>query len=60
MGMNLSVTQTNCVNRKEVLERFDYSALRIITHEPRKKDNYSLYLQSFKQRPFLKFSEKKV
>ena len=33
------------------------SALRFISHEPRKKDTHSLYLQCLQQRPLLKFSE---
>ena len=30
----------------------------IHSHEPRKKDTHSLYLQCFQQEPFLKFSDK--
>ena len=37
--------------------RFVCSALRFISHEPRKKDTHSLYLQCLQQRPLLKFSE---
>ena len=37
--------------------RFVCSALRFISHEPRKKDTHSLYLQYLQQRPLLKFSE---
>ena len=37
--------------------RFVCSALRLISHEPRKKDTHSLYLQCLQQRPLLKFSE---
>ena len=33
------------------------SALRFISHEPRKKDTHSLYLQCLQQRFLLKFSE---
>ena len=35
--MNRSAEQTNRVNREAVLVRFVYSALRFISHEPRKK-----------------------
>ena len=33
------------------------SALRFISHEPRKKDTHSLYLQCLQQRSLLRFSE---
>ena len=55
--MNRSAEQTNRVNREAVLVRFVCSALRFISHEPRKKDTHSLYLQCLQQRPLLKFSE---
>ena len=55
--MNRSAEQTNRVNREAVLVRFVCSALRVISHEPRKKDTHSLYLQCLQQRPLLKFSE---
>ena len=35
--MNRSAEQTNRVNREAVLVRFVCSALRFISHEPRKK-----------------------
>ena len=57
MGNESSVEQTNRVVREAVLERFVCSALRFISHEPRKKDTHSLYLQCLQQRPLLKFSE---
>ena len=47
--MNRSVEQTNRVNREAVLVRFVCSALRFISHEPRKKDTHSLYLQCLQQ-----------
>ena len=55
--MNRSVGQTNHMNHEAILGRFICSALQFIPHEPRKKfkDTHSLYLQSLKQRPFLKF-----
>ena len=40
--MNRSAEQTNRVNREAVLVRFVCSALRFISHEPRKKDTHSL------------------
>ena len=40
-----------------VLVRFVCSALRFISHEPRKKDTHSLYLQCLQQRSLLRFSE---
>ena len=49
--MNRSAEQTNRVNREAVLVRFVCSALRFISHEPRKKDTHSLYLQCLQQRP---------
>ena len=55
--MNRSAEQTNRVNREAVLVRFVCSALRFISHEPRKKDTHSLYLQCLQQRFLLKFSE---
>ena len=55
--MNRSEEQTNRVNREAVLVRFVCSALRFISHEPRKKDTHSLYLQCLQQRPLIKFSE---
>ena len=55
--MNRSAEQTNRVNREAVLVRFVCSALQFISHEPRKKDTHSLYLQCLQQRPLLKFSE---
>ena len=55
--MNRSAEQTNRVNRESVLVRFVCSALRFISHEPRKKDTHSLYLQCLQQRFLLKFSE---
>ena len=45
------------IHREAVLMRFVCSALRFISHEPRKKDTHSLYLQCLQQRPLLKFSE---
>ena len=39
--MNRSAEQTNRVNREAVLVRFVCSALRFISHEPRKKDRSS-------------------
>ena len=54
---NRSAEQTNRVNREAVLVRFVCSALRFNSHEPRKKDIHSLYLQCLQQRPLLKFSE---
>ena len=54
---NHSAEQTNRVNREAVLVRFVCSALRFISHEPRKKDTRSLYLQCRQQRPLLRFSE---
>ena len=39
--MNRSAEQTNGVNREAVLVRFVCSALRFISHEPRKKDTHS-------------------
>ena len=39
--MNRSAEQTNRVNRDAVLVRFVCSALRFISHEPRKKDRSS-------------------
>ena len=44
-------------NYEAVLVRFVCSALRFISHEPRKKDTHSLYLQCLQQRPLLKFYE---
>ena len=58
--MNRSAEQTNRVNREVVLVRFVCSALRFISHEPRKKDTHSLYLQCLQQRPLLKFSEQSI
>ena len=55
--MNRSAEQTNRVNREAVLVRFLCSALWFISHEPRKKDTHSLYLQCLQQRFLLKFSE---
>ena len=55
--MNRSAEQKNRVNREAVLVRFVCSALRFISHEPRKKDTHSLYLQCLQQRFLLKFSE---
>ena len=55
--MNRSAEQTNRVNREAVLVRFVCFALRFISHEPRKKDTHSLYLQCLQQRPLLIFSE---
>ena len=55
--MNRSAEQTNRVNREAVLVRFVCSSLRFISHEPRKKDTHSLYLQCLQQRFLLKFSE---
>ena len=52
--MNRSAEQTN---RTRTAKRFVCSALRFISHEPRKKDTHSLYLQCLQQRPLLKFSE---
>ena len=56
--MNRSAEQTNRVNREAVLVRFVCSALRFISHEPRKKDTHSLYLQCLQQKSLLKFSER--
>ena len=39
--MNRSAEQTNRLNREAVLVRFVCSALRFISHEPRKKDRSS-------------------
>ena len=55
--MNRSAEQTNRVNREAVLVRFVCSTLRFISHEPRKKDTHSLYLQCLLQRSLLKFSK---
>ena len=55
--MNRSAEQTNRVNREAVLVRFVCSALRFISHELRKKDTHSLYLQCLQQRSILRFSE---
>ena len=55
--MNRSAEKTNRVNREAVLLRFVCSALRFISHEPRKKDTHSLYLQCLQQRSLLRFSE---
>ena len=60
--MNRSAEQTNRVNheaekKRSQFTRFVCSALRFISHEPRKKDTHSLYLQCLQQRPLLKFSE---
>ena len=49
--MNRSAEQTNR------FVRFVCSALRFISHEPRKIDTHSLYLQCLQQRFLLKFSE---
>ena len=54
---NRSAEQTNRVNCEALLVRFVCSPLRFISHEPRKKDTHSLYLQCLQQRPLLKFSE---
>ena len=43
--------------KRSQFTRFVCSALRFISHEPRKKDTHSLYLQCLQQRPLLKFSE---
>ena len=43
--------------KRSQFTRFVCSALRFISHEPRKKDTHSLYLQCIQQRPLLKFSE---
>ena len=43
--MNRSAEQTNHrVNREAVLVRFVCSALRFISHEPRKKDTHSFHI----------------
>ena len=55
--MNRSAEKTNRVNCEAVLRRFVCSALRFISHEPKKKTTHSLYLQCLQQRPLLKFSE---
>ena len=51
--MNRSAEQTNRVNqeKKIAVHAFVCSALRFISHEPRKKDTHSLYLQCLQQRP---------
>ena len=56
--MNRSAEQTNRVNREAVLVRFVCSALRFISHEPRKQESHFLYLQCLQQRSLLRFSEK--
>ena len=43
--------------KRSQFTRFVCSALQFISHEPRKKDTHSLYLQCLQQRPLLKFSE---
>ena len=43
--------------KRSQFTRFVCSALRFISHEPRKKDTHSLYLQCLQQIPLLKFSE---
>ena len=43
--------------KRSQFTRFVCSALRFISHEPRKKDTHSLYLHCLQQRPLLKFSE---
>ena len=55
--MNRSAEQTNRVNREADFVRFVCSALRFISHEPRKKDTHSLYLQCLQRNSLLKFSE---
>ena len=55
--MNRSAEQTNRTRTASRFTRFVCSAMRFISHEPRKKDTHSLYLQCFQQRPLLKFSE---
>ena len=55
--MNRSAEQTNRTRTASRFTRFVCSALRFISHEPRKKDTHSLYLQCLQQRPLLKFSE---
>ena len=55
--MNRSAEQTNRVNRETVLVRFVCSALLFVSHEQRKKDTHSLYLQCLQQRSLLRFSE---
>ena len=42
--MNRSAEQTNRVNREVVLVRFVCSALRFISHEPRKKKTLIPYI----------------
>ena len=55
--MNRSAEQTNRTRTALRFTRFVCSALRFISHEPRKKDTHSLYLQCLQQRFLLKFSE---
>ena len=51
-GMNRSVGQTNGVNREDVLGRFVCSALRLISHEPRKKTLIPYIYNAFNKGPF--------
>ena len=55
-GTNKS-REPRSVKKRSQFTRFVCSALRFISHEPRKKDTHSLYLQCLQQRPLLKFSE---